>query len=168
LKLQRDWIGLDEIVASATTRLRKLHPRVIVNSNLPADPPLLYVHAALIEQALFNILENAATFSPADAPVSIAARLDGRNWIIDIVDRGPGIPENERQRVFDPFYSVARGDRGAQGTGLGLVICQGMIGAHGGRVEALAGPSGIGTLIRVTLPASEIPQSPAQDQGAEA
>jgi len=72
-------------------------------------------------------------------------------------DRGPGIPEQERSRIFDMFYSVERGDRGRQGTGLGLTIAQGMVGAHGGSVEALPGPDGIGTLIRVTLPLLEPP-----------
>jgi two-component system sensor histidine kinase KdpD len=162
LKLQRDWVGLDEILGSATARLRKLHPRVPVDTRLPADPPLLYVHAALVEQALFNILENAATFSPEDTPVTVQASLSDREWTIDVVDRGPGIPEDERRRIFDPFYSVARGDRGGQGTGLGLVICQGMIGAHGGRVEAFAGNDGVGTRIRVTLPASEPPPASAE------
>jgi Osmosensitive K+ channel histidine kinase len=71
---------------------------------------------------------------------------------IDISDRGPGIPEEERRRIFDMFYSVERGDRGKQGTGLGLTIVQGIVGAHMGSVEALPGPEGRGTTIRLTLP----------------
>ena len=71
---------------------------------------------------------------------------------IDVRDRGPGIPEDERSRIFDMFYSVERGDRGRQGTGLGLTICQGMVGAHGGSVQALPGRDGRGTTIRITLP----------------
>jgi two-component system sensor histidine kinase KdpD len=71
---------------------------------------------------------------------------------IEVADRGPGIPEDERKRIFDMFYSVERGDRGGQGTGLGLAITQGMIGAHGGSVEALPGLDGRGTTIRMTLP----------------
>jgi len=74
---------------------------------------------------------------------------------IDVRDRGPGIPEDERRRIFDMFYSVERGDRGRQGTGLGLAICRGMIGAHGGSVEALPGADGHGTTIRITLPRAE-------------
>jgi len=62
------------------------------------------------------------------------------------------VPEAERERIFDMFYSVKQGDRGRQGTGLGLAICQGMIGAHGGTVEALPGPNGRGTTVRITLP----------------
>ena len=101
---------------------------------------LLYVHPALIEQALFNILENAAHFSP---PRRAGAGARASAWTasceIEVSDRGPGIPAEERARIFDMFYSVSRGDRGSKGTGLGLSICRGMIGAHGGSVEALPG-----------------------------
>jgi two-component system sensor histidine kinase KdpD len=76
---------------------------------------------------------------------------------IEVRDRGPGIPEAERARIFDMFYSVSRnddrgGDRGRNGTGLGLAICRGMIGAHGGEVEALPGADGRGTTLRITIP----------------
>lgn len=78
--------------------------------------------------------------------------------MIDISDRGPGIPEAERALIFDMFYSVSRGDRASQGTGLGLAICRGMIGAHGGNVEALPRDGG-GTTVRITLP---LPPSPGR------
>jgi two-component system sensor histidine kinase KdpD len=152
LKLHRDWVGLDEIVGAVLVRLRTAFPDTIVERALAPDLPLLYVHAALIEQALFNILENAARFSPPLEPVRLAAGVVDGRLRIDIADRGPGIPEDERTRIFDMFYSSARGDRAGQGTGLGLSICQGMIGAHGGSVEALPGIDGVGTVVRVTLP----------------
>ena len=153
LKLNRDWTDAAEIVAAAVTRLRKLFPDLRVETALPPDTVLLFVHPALIEQALFNILENAARFSPPDQPVRVLVRAntDKQQITIDVIDRGPGIPEDERARIFDMFYSVSRGDRAPQGTGLGLAICRGMIGAHGGSVEALPG-DGIGTTIRITLP----------------
>ena len=114
------------------------------------------MHPALVEQALFNVIENAAKFSPAGEPVEIEARnTDDGLLRIDVRDRGPGIPEEERKRIFDMFFSVERGDSGRQGTGLGLAITQGMIGAHGGSVEALPGPDGRGTTIRITLPRME-------------
>ena len=78
---------------------------------------------------------------------------------IDVTDRGPGIPEDERRRIFDMFYSVERGDRGREGTGLGLTIVRGMIGAHGGTVEALPGEGGVGTTIRIRLPLAAPPES---------
>ncbi len=104
----------------------------------PGITVLLHVHPALIEQALFNILENAARFSPVNEPVRVIVRTEAGRLLVDVIDRGPGIPEDERARIFDMFYSVSRGDRGGQGTGLGLAICRGMIGAHGGRRRGFA------------------------------
>jgi len=154
LKIERDWIAPAELVGAATARLRKAFPSTPMELDVSADLPLVSAHPALLEQAIFNILENAARFSPAGEPVRVEARLDdnARALHLRVVDRGPGIPEDERQRIFDPFYSVARGDRGKGGTGLGLSICQGMVGAHGGRVTALPGPDGVGTVIDVALP----------------
>mgnify|MGYP001025805377 CR=1 FL=1 len=151
LKLNRDWTDVAEIVAAAVGRLCKLFPTLRVETMLPSDTLLLFVHPALIEQALFNILENAARFSPADEAVQLVVRGEGDRLLIDVSDRGPGIPEAERALIFDMFYSVSRGDRASQGTGLGLAICRGMIGAHGGSVEALPRDGG-GTTIRITLP----------------
>jgi two-component system sensor histidine kinase KdpD len=156
MKLNRDWIGLDEILGTATSRLHKLYPRVEVKTQLAEGLPPLWVHPALVEQAVFNILENAAKFSPPNEPIIVQSRYSDRKLALDITDRGPGIPEDERRRIFDMFYSAARGDRG-RGTGLGLTIVRGLIGAHGGNVEALAGPGGIGTTIRVSLPIAEPP-----------
>lgn len=152
LKINRDWIGVDELVGSAARRLQRYQPEVKLQLDIPASLAPIWVHPALVEQALFNVLENAAKFSPATAPVTVSARLQSRDLVIDVLDRGPGIPADERARIFDMFYSVERGDRGRHGTGLGLAICQGMVGAHGGSVQALAGEDGRGTLIRITLP----------------
>ncbi|CAM5372012.1 histidine kinase OS=Rhodanobacter lindaniclasticus OX=75310 GN=B1991_04590 PE=4 SV=1 [Rhodanobacter lindaniclasticus] len=103
-------------------------------------------------------MENAAKFSPPGEPIRVQARPgDGNAVLIDISDSGPGIPEDERRRIFDMFYSMERGDRGKQGTGLGLTIVQGIWRADMGKVEALPGPQGRGTLIRLTLPMGEQP-----------
>ena len=158
LTLTRDWIGVDELVGSACRRLQRYVPQARVETDIPAGLPLAHVHPALIEQALFNVMENAAKFSPAGEPLRVVVRhAEGQLLQIDVCDRGPGIPEDERSRIFDMFYSVERGDRGRQGTGLGLTIVQGIIGAHMGQVQALAGPDGRGTTIRLTLPWGEPP-----------
>lgn len=162
LSLKRDWVATDEIIGSAVQRLSRSFPEVPVQVHTLPALPLLYVHAALIEQALFNVLENAARFAPPGTAVDVQCTHRDAELEIAISDRGPGIPADERTRVFDMFYSVSRGDRGG-GTGLGLAICQGMIGAHGGRVEALPGPQGIGTTVRICLPlepASDSPEPP--------
>jgi two-component system sensor histidine kinase KdpD len=162
LALNRDWVGVGELIGSAVGRLRRYQPQARVEIDLADDLEPIWVHPALIEQALFNVIENASKYSPADQPIVIEARrLDDGALRVDVRDRGPGIPEDERKRIFDMFYSVERGDRGRHGTGLGLSICRGMIGAHGGAVEALPGADGHGTTIRITLPPVQPPSTPA-------
>jgi len=153
LTLSRDWIGVDELIGVATRRLKKYMPNVIVHARIAPDTGLIYAHPALLEQAIFNALENAAKFSPPDVPIVITAAIIENNAItIDIIDKGPGIPEHERRRVFDMFYSLENADSGKAGTGLGLTIVQAIVRAHMGTVEALQGDDNIGTTIRITLP----------------
>jgi two-component system sensor histidine kinase KdpD len=157
MTLRRDWIGIDELLGSATMRLQRYDPMVRFDMRLAPRLAPLWVHPALIEQALFNVLENAARFSPPGSPITISATESEAGMQVEITDRGPGIPEDERARIFDMFFSVERGDRGRQGTGLGLAITRGMIGAHGGTVDALPGPEGIGTTVRILLSRQQPP-----------
>lgn len=152
LKLARDWVSPADIVGSALNRLRAVLASLHVVTEVPAELPLLYVHAALIEQALVNVLENAARFSPPLGRLELRAGATDSELFFSVSDEGPGIPEEERAKVFDMFYTAARGDRGGQGTGLGLAICQGMVGAHGGRISVADGIEGRGTCITLHLP----------------
>ncbi|PNA06090.1 MULTISPECIES: sensor histidine kinase KdpD [unclassified Pseudomonas] len=152
LKLARDWVSPADIVGSALNRLRAVLSSLQVSTDVPAELPLLYVHAALIEQALVNVLENAARFSPSHGRLQLRAGADDSEVFFSVSDEGPGIPVDERAKIFDMFYTAARGDRGGQGTGLGLAICQGMVGAHGGRIGVGDGIDGRGTCITLHLP----------------
>ncbi|MGF6113660.1 sensor histidine kinase KdpD [Pseudomonas sp. ADAK2] len=157
LKLARDWVSPADIVGSSLNRLRAVLAPLQVSTEVPAELPLLYVHAALIEQALVNVIENAARFSPAHGRLQVRAGADDSELFFSVSDEGPGIPEDERAKIFDMFYTAARGDRGGQGTGLGLAICQGMVGAHGGRISVGDGIEGRGTCITLHLPLQEQP-----------
>lgn len=152
LTLSRAWIGVDELIDSATARLKRYQSQVKIQVQLAEDLPQLYVHPALIEQAIFNVLENAAKFSPEDIPIEVIIQQQDAFLQIEIEDQGVGIPENEREQIFDMFYTMQRGDRGKTGTGLGLSIVKAIIGAHMGTIEALSGKHGQGTLIRIRLP----------------
>lgn len=152
LQINRDWISVAEIIGSAALRLRKQLPELNIDIDVPSTLPAIHVHPALIEQALFNVMENGAHYTADGAVLRIAARVNEDNLELDVIDQGPGIPQDQHQRIFDIFYSLERGDRGRQGTGMGLTICQGMVGAHGGSVAAFAGPDNIGTLVRISLP----------------
>jgi two-component system sensor histidine kinase KdpD len=152
LKLARDWVAPADIVASAVQRLRPVLAPLQVELQVPAELPLLYAHAALIEQALVNVLENAARFSPARGRLRVSIASDEGELRFAVSDQGPGIPQAEREKIFDMFYTAARGDRGGQGTGLGLAICQGMVGAHGGKVTVGEGLDGRGATLTLHLP----------------
>ncbi|KQZ78499.1 MULTISPECIES: sensor histidine kinase KdpD [unclassified Pseudomonas] len=152
LKLARDWVSPADIVGSSLSRLRAVLAPLQVSTDVPAQLPLLYVHAALIEQALINVMENAARFSPPHGRLQLRAGVDDNELFFSVSDEGPGIPEEDREKIFDMFYTAARGDRGGQGTGLGLAICQGMVGAHGGRISVADGIEGRGTCITLHLP----------------
>lgn len=152
LSLNREWVSAEELLGSATQRLKRYASQSKFTFDLQHPLPELHVHPALIEQALFNVLENASKFSPPGEPISIRVFTSGEQLIIDIEDHGPGIPEEERLQVFDMFYTMSRGDRGRSGTGLGLTIVQGIVGSHMGTVEALPCTGTTGTRIRMTLP----------------
>ncbi|MCH2341536.1 DUF4118 domain-containing protein [Pseudomonas sp. NPDC047963] len=158
LKLIRDWTTPADIVASALQRLHRVLAELQLEVLVPDDLPLLYVHPALVEQALVNVLENAARFSPPQGRLQIAVSTGAGTLRFIVSDEGPGVPEAERERIFDMFYTAARGDRGGPGTGLGLAICQGMIGAHGGRVFVADGLGGRGASVTLELPLQPQPE----------
>jgi two-component system sensor histidine kinase KdpD len=160
LQLDRAWIGIDEIIGVVIRRVKPLLKGQQLTITMPDEPPVLYVHAALIEQAIFNVLENAIKFSPQNTVIGISVNTSGEKVVVDIIDHGPGIPVAERERVFDMFHTVSRGDRHTSGgTGLGLAICKGMVGAHGGSVEILDNDTGgCGITVRITLPLETPPK----------
>jgi two-component system sensor histidine kinase KdpD len=165
LQLPREWIGLDELLGAAVARLRRQASAPVVDVHLEPGLPFVRVHGPLLEQALFNVLDNAAKFSPPGAPIEVRVRATPTEVFVEIADQGPGIPEADRERVFDRVHRVAQGDRAPPGTGLGLAICRGVLVAHGGAAEVLEGDNGSGTMIRLRLPREAPPaDAPAEDE----
>ncbi|MBT2788427.1 MULTISPECIES: ATP-binding protein [unclassified Halomonas] len=161
MRIERDWVAFDDLVTSALKRLGSALEGFQVAKNWPNNLPLLYVNPALIEQALVNVLENAARFSPLNGRITIEAQCSDENSGGDhpvlqfsVSDQGPGIPAALRERVFDMFVTGNEGDRSLHGSGLGLAICRGVLGAHAGQIHASPGPDGAGTRITMTLPLS--------------
>jgi two-component system sensor histidine kinase KdpD len=149
LEVRREWIPLEEIVGSALMRLEARLEGRPIRTDLPADLPLLSVDAVLVEQALVNLLENAAKYTPAGTSIEIGARAGAQAVSVDVADRGPGLPPGDEARIFDKFFR-GRG-AGAAGAGLGLAICRGVAHAHRGTLIALNRDGG-GALFRLTLP----------------
>ncbi|MEZ4459153.1 MAG: HAMP domain-containing sensor histidine kinase [bacterium] len=103
------------------------------------------VDRARMRQVLVNLLANADGASPPNAPVKLSGRVDGSHYIIEVSDEGAGVPDTERDRVFEPFFSKRKG-----GSGLGLSVVLGLVQAHGGHVEVDSSESG-GAVFRVVL-----------------
>jgi two-component system sensor histidine kinase KdpD len=160
LRPEADWVDVEEVVGSVARRLRPRLADRPLTLDLPGDLPLARVDPVHLEQALANLLENAARYSSPGTPIEVAARLGAGVIEVAVIDHGPGIPADEYERVFDRFYRLGR-DRGrAGGTGLGLSIVRGLIEANGGRVWAEATPGG-GATFRLTVPLGEaVPARP--------
>jgi two-component system sensor histidine kinase KdpD len=149
LRVQREWIPLEEVVGTALSRLDRVLTGRPVHVALADGLPLLAVDPLLFEQVLVNLVENAAKYTPAQSPIDIGARQDGDSTVIEVSDRGPGIPPGDEQRVFEKFYRG--GHTAVAGAGLGLAICKGIVEAHGGTVAVSNRVEG-GATFRIVLP----------------
>ncbi|WP_028138224.1 sensor histidine kinase [Bradyrhizobium japonicum] len=143
---------LGEIVGSALRRAAKILNCHKVELVLAADLPMLQLDAVLFEQVLFNLLDNAAKYSPPDTTVSIRSRRDRDHVVLEIVDEGAGIPPDELESVFDKFYRVQKGDHVRPGTGLGLAISRGFVEAMRGTISAANRSDRRGAVLTVRLP----------------
>jgi two-component system sensor histidine kinase KdpD len=110
-----------------------------------ADPELL-------RRALMQILENAKKYSPPGSPIVVRARQQDKHTTIAVLDRGPGIPSDEMERIFNKFYRGRKGRDKAEGTGMGLAIAKAIVNAHQGRIYAENRGDGTGAAIIIQLP----------------
>ena len=116
---------LGEIVGSALRRAGKILARHKVELDLAADLPMLELDAVLFEQALFNLLDNAAKYAPAGTTIAIRSWRDDATATVclQVLDEGDGIPAGDLEHIFDKFYRAQKTDQVRAGTGLGLAIC---------------------------------------------
>jgi signal transduction histidine kinase len=159
LQLDCDWTDLPVLLSDTLDHFEELNSNVVIVRAIPTSLPLQYIDPDSMVQALWNLLENAAKYAP-QSPIRVEARQFGEYVQIAIADRGPGIPESDREQIFERFYRLKR-ERGnaARGSGLGLAICRGIVAAHGGQIWVEAREGG-GCIFRIALPAS-----PAIDPG---
>jgi two-component system, OmpR family, sensor histidine kinase KdpD len=152
-----DWCAIDEVVSAALESVPA--PPGGYDLELDPDLPLVRADAAQLERALANVLENSSRFA-GEEPVTIRGRAAGKFVILRVSDRGPGIPSDELERVFEPFHR-SRGRGAESGSGLGLAIARGFLEVNGGRIRAESLPGqGTSFVIQVPIPA-ETPSSPA-------
>jgi two-component system sensor histidine kinase KdpD len=150
---------LADLVGAALKRAATILAGHRVTTRLAADLPMVELDAVLFEQALFNLLDNAAKYSEAGGTITIAAARDAGTVVITVVDDGPGIPDGHAETIFDKFYRIEKGDLVRPGTGLGLGIARGFVEAMGGSLTAgnRADAQGAAFTIRLPLVATERP-----------
>jgi two-component system sensor histidine kinase KdpD len=155
---------LGEIVGSALRRAGKILAHHKVNLELAADLPMLELDAVLFEQAVFNLLDNAAKYAPPQTTISIQGLRDKDSVVLRVMDEGEGIPVLDLHNVFDKFYRAQKGDHVRAGTGLGLAISRGFIEAMHGTIVAGNRSDRGGAILTIRLPVP--PASAALDTAA--
>ncbi len=150
VRVRKDWHSIEELVGAALARLDDAYRERAVDLSLPPGLALVPVDDVLFEQALFNLLENAVKYAPADSPIGLAVTLEPGRLRIEVADRGPGLAPGEEARVFEKFYRGAQAS-GRRGAGLGLTICRAIAEAHGGSVHARSRPGG-GAIFTLEVP----------------
>ncbi|MBN1562628.1 MAG: cyclic nucleotide-binding domain-containing protein [Anaerolineae bacterium] len=125
---------------------------VVLEVVVPDDLPRVPVDAEKLDRVLTNLLDNALKYAPDNSQITIAADLDTDHVIVSITDQGPGIPADQRQRIFDRFAQVDDEKPRRRGFGLGLTFCKLTVEAHGGTIWVEPGPEGIGSCFSFTLP----------------
>ena len=133
LQVKKEWLPIEEPIGGALNRLEGVLKGQHIETHVAADLPLAAFDGLLIEQLLVNLLENALKYTPAGSPITITASATADELSVEVKDRGPGVPRDQEERIFNKFHRL--GTNGRQGgVGLGLTICRGIITAHGGRI----------------------------------
>lgn len=131
LAVEKVWQPFEEVVGAAVLQVEREGAEV--HLDLPADLPLVPMDAALLQQALIHLLSNARRHS-GGAPVELRAWREVGRFLVEVADRGPGIPEGQLERIFEKFFRLP--GAGGGGIGLGLSICRAIVRAHGGALRA--------------------------------
>ena len=157
LRPKSEYVEVAEVVRSAVERARKAFAGASFSTSLARDLPFARGDAGLIEQVLFNVLDNAQKYG-ADAPIAVHARRAGEEVLISVTDEGPGVKTGDLPRIFEKFYQGGKADGRKTGVGLGLSIAKGLVEAMGGRIWAESpAVRRRGTRLVVALPAAEAP-----------
>jgi len=154
LRPKQEAADLGELVGSALARAGKVLVAHRVEVDLAPDLPLPELDVVLFEQALFNVLDNAAKYAPHGSLVTVRAWAEpaAGEVRLQVMDEGPGLPEAALPHLFDKFYRVEAADRQRPGTGLGLAIARGFVEAMGGHVDAANRTERSGAVFTFVLP----------------
>ena len=157
--------AVDEVISRALDDLGADGVRIVVD--LPDDPVLVHADPGLLERVLANVAANALRYAPPETPPHLSSSRLGDRVEIRIIDRGPGIPPADHERVFLPFQRLGDTDN-TTGIGLGLALSRGLVEAMGGTLEPEETPGGGLTMV-VSLPAADAaPASPGRRERSQA
>lgn len=134
LQLKREWCDIGDLVGVAVKRADYCTATHPITIQLAPNLPLVQIDFVLMEQVLVNLLDNACNYTPSGAPITVAARVNGKQMELTVSDTGKGIPPELLERVFEKFFRLPGTPTG--GTGLGLSISRGLVEAHGGSLSA--------------------------------
>jgi two-component system sensor histidine kinase KdpD len=149
-----DWCDITDVVRVTLRELGGLLAEHRIEKRLETGLPLIRADFTLLQQALANLLVNAATYTPAGTRIEVNARKNGTELSLEVADNGPGLPADHLDRVFELFHRPAGSKPG--GTGLGLAIVKGFVEAQGGRVQAGNRAAG-GASFTIYMPVHEAP-----------
>jgi two-component system sensor histidine kinase KdpD len=135
-----DWCDLGDLLHAVSKGLDQELSDHPLSVNIPDDMPLVMLDFGLMEQAIINLVHNAAIHTPAGTSIHVDSRIQEGDCIIVVSDTGPGIPKNDLSRIFDKFYRPRGTTSG--GTGLGLPIAKGFVEAHKGTLTVANRSSG--------------------------
>jgi two-component system, OmpR family, sensor histidine kinase KdpD len=163
LKVSLSPTVIDDVVASVVQRSQVLLQNHRLTVRVPDDLPPAVANFDLLEQALFNLVDNAGRYSSPPDEIEILAFLDHGTVVIQIADQGPGIPAELAGALFQKFARAPQGDAGPSGTGLGLTIVKGFVDAMGGSIAAANRCNGTGAVFTIRLPAASYKESEPTD-----
>ncbi|QGY38899.1 HAMP domain-containing protein [Pseudodesulfovibrio cashew] len=156
LELAVEKVDCNELASSALERIAPAAEAkgIRLESRLPEPSPVCLCDKGHIQQVLLNLLGNGVKFSPEGGAVSVSVSREPKRTVFSVTDSGPGIPEEERERVFLKYYREPGVRESVDGAGLGLAIVKRIVDAHGGKITLTGGPNG-GSVFRFTLPDPE-------------
>ncbi len=161
VELDQDTVRLEELVDNVFIDVRPLAQEldIALKKELSASSLMIYVDADKTERLLQNLLDNALKYNPAEHDIIVKSHAPGENGAasgyvrIDVIDRGPGVPEEYKEKLFTPFVQIEGRRKVRRGVGLGLAFCRLVVLAHGGRIWIEDNPQG-GSIFAFTLPSA--------------
>lgn len=149
-ELHADWQPIEEVLGATLQQIEAQWPTRTLGVTLEPDLPPVNIDAVLIERVLWNLIENAIKYAPADTRIDISAKRQADQLEIDVCDRGPGIDASQRERLFE-LFERGKTESEVPGIGLGLSIARTIVNAHGGTLAARNREGG-GSCFRILLP----------------